>query len=64
MNKARADEIVRLTFYKYIENLSASLSRNCDNSEVAFDVGRYVGMMQKILENELEKEIEVSNHDD
>lgn len=60
MNKVRADEIVRLTFYKHIDNLSAALSRNCDNSEVAFDVGRYVGMMQKELENELGKEVEVS----
>ena len=61
MNRARAEQISRLTFYKHIDNLSASLSRNCDNSEVAFDVGRYVGMMQSTLENELEEEIEVSN---
>ena len=61
MNRARAEQIIRLTFYKNIDNLSAALSRNCDNSEVAFDVGRYVGMMQSTLENELEEEIEVSN---
>lgn len=58
MNKARANEIVRLTFYRHIDNLVSSLTRNCDNSEVAFEVGRYVGMMQKDLENELNKEIE------
>ena len=57
MNKARADEIVRLSFYRHIDNLVGALSRNCDNSEVAFDVGRYLGMMQKDLENELEKEV-------
>ena len=61
MNRARAEQIIRLTFYKHIDNLSAALSRNCDNSEVAFDVWRYVGMMQSTLENELEEEIEVSN---
>ena len=57
MTKTRADEIVRLTFYKHIDNLVGALTRNCDNSEVAFDVGRYVAMMQKDLEAELEKEI-------
>lgn len=61
MNRVRAEQIIRLTFYKHIDNLSAALSRNCDNSEVTFDVGRYVGMMQSTLENELEEEIEVSN---
>ena len=61
MNRARAEQIIRLTFYKHIDNLSEALSRNCDNSEVAFEVGRYVGMMQSTLENELEEEIEVSN---
>ena len=57
MKKARADEIILHTFYRHIDKLVCSLSRNCDNAEVAFDVGRYVGMMQKDLENELEKEI-------
>jgi len=58
MTESRADEIVRLTFYRQIDNLANALSRNCDNSEVAFDVGRYVGMMQKDLEHELEMEID------
>ena len=57
MTKTRADEIVRFTFYRHIDNLVGALTRNCDNSEVAFDVGRYVAMMQKDLEAELEKEI-------
>lgn len=57
MKQARADEIVRCTFYRHIDNLASALSSNCDNSEVAFDVGRYVGMMQKDLENELAKEV-------
>ena len=57
MTKKRADEIVRLTFYKHIDNLADALTRNCDNPGVAFDVGRYVAMMQKCLEAELEKEI-------
>lgn len=59
MTKERADEIVRLSFYRHIDNLASALTRNCDNAEVAFDVGRYVGMMQKDLENELSKEVEV-----
>lgn len=57
MTETRADEIVRLTFYRHIDNLVGALTRNCDNLEVAFDVGRYVAMMQKDLEAELEKEI-------
>lgn len=57
MNKARSEEIIRKTFYSNIGNLAGALSRDCDNSEVAFDVGRYVGMMQKNLEHELEKEV-------
>ena len=57
MTETRADEIVRLTFYRHIDNLVRTLTRNCDNLEVAFDVGRYVSMMQKDLEDELEKEI-------
>ena len=61
MTKTRADEIVRLTFYRHIDNLVGALTRNCDNSEVAFDVGRYVGMMQKDLESELAKEIKESD---
>lgn len=61
MTKERADEIVRLSFYRHIDNLASALTRNCDNAEVTFDVGRYVGMMQKDLENELSKEVEVSD---
>ena len=57
MKKTRADEIERLIFYRYIDNLIASLTRSCDNSEVSFDFGRYVAMMQKDLELELAKEI-------
>lgn len=63
MTKARADEIVRLAFYRHIDNLASALTRNCDNSEVAFDAGRYVGMMQKDLETELAKEIDENEHD-
>ena len=58
MTRGRADEIVRLSFYRHIDNLASALTRNCDNAEVAFYVGRYVGMMQKDLENELSKEEE------
>lgn len=57
MNKSRADEIVRFTFYRHIDNLVGMLTKNCDNAEVAFDVGRYIGMMQKDLEIELDKEV-------
>lgn len=63
MDRARVEEIVRLTFYRHIDNLVSALTRNCDNSEVAFDVGRYVGMMQKDLEAELSKDIEENEHD-
>lgn len=54
---------------KYCEKQKAQTCKKCgiyqaiqklaeyENSEVAFDVGRYVAMMQKDLEAELEKEI-------
>lgn len=58
MTEARAKEIVRLVFYRHIDNIAEMLSRSCDNSEVAYAVGRYVGMMQKDLETELAKEVE------
>ena len=57
MKKTRSDEIERLIFYRYIDNLIDSLTSSCDNSEVAFDFGRYVAMMQKDIELELAKEI-------
>ena len=38
MTKERADEIVRLSFYRHIDNLASALTRNCDNAEVVFDV--------------------------
>lgn len=63
MTRARADEIVRITFYKHLNNLAGVFSRDCDNSEIAFDVGRYAGMMQKDLETELSKEIKESDEE-
>ena len=57
MTPARAEEIIRLTFYKYIDKTAGMIARKCDNSEVAFEVGRYMGLMQKELENELAKEV-------
>lgn len=57
MTQARADEIVRFTFYKYIDETANMIAEKCDNSEVAFEVGRYMGLMQKELENELSKEV-------
>lgn len=59
MTGARANEIVRMVFYKHLCNLESTFSsKNSDSSEIAFNVGRYVGMMQKDLENELAKEID------
>lgn len=57
MTQARADEIVRLAFYEYIDETANMMVEKCDNSEVAFEVGRYMGLMQKELENELSKEV-------
>lgn len=57
MDRPRVDEIVFLTFNRHTDYLAAMLKRHCDNAEVAFSVGRYIGMMQKELENELDKEI-------
>lgn len=57
MKKQRADEIVRLTFYRHIDYIADSL-KECENKAIEFDVGRYLGMMQRDLENELAKEVE------
>lgn len=57
MNNARADEIIRLTFYRHIDNILSVLGKNRDETEVAFDIGRYIGMMHKDLEHELQKEV-------
>lgn len=53
MDKERADEIVRKVMYRYID----MLEKPKDNID-AFHVGRILGMMQRQLEIELEKEVE------
>lgn len=58
MTKARADEIVRLTFYKYIDIMADYMKRECEDLKVSFEVGRCIGLMQKDLETELAKEVE------
>ena len=63
MNRARADEIIRFTFYRHIGSLASVLTSNNASLEVAYNVGRYVGMMQKDLETALAKEIEENEHD-
>ena len=61
MTKSRANEIVRLVFYRHIDNIAEMLSISCENSKVAYEIGRYVGMMQKDLETELAKEVKESD---
>ena len=63
MTKARADEIVRLSFYRNIDSLARVLSEDCNRAEIAYYVGRCIGMMQKDLENELAKEIKENEHE-
>lgn len=63
MTGSRANEIVRLVFYRHIDNMKEMLSRSCDSSEVAYEIGRYVGMMQKDLETELKKEVKESDEE-
>lgn len=58
MNKLRANEIVRVVFYKHVELIEGYLETECKDAKVAFGVGRYIGLMQRDLERELEKEVE------
>jgi hypothetical protein len=57
MTQNRADEILRLTFYKYIPIMADYMNRECEDLKVTFEVGRYIGLMQKELEKELSKEV-------
>lgn len=63
MTKARVDEIVRLSFYRHIDSIARVLSEDCNRTENAYYVGRCVGMMQRDLEDELQKEIDENEHD-
>ena len=58
MTQNRADEIIRLTFYKYIPIMADYMKRECEDLKVSFEVGRIIGLMQKELEKELSKEVE------
>lgn len=53
MNKERADEIIRMVIYRYIDMMEKP-----KDSIDAFHVGRIMGMMQRQLEIELAKEVE------
>lgn len=57
MTQNRADEIMRLTFYKYIPIMADYMKRECKDLKVSFEVGRYIGLMQMVLEKELSKEV-------
>ena len=58
MNKERADEIVRMVMYRYIDMMEKP-----KDSIDAFYVGRIIGMMQRQLEIELAKEVEKESED-
>ena len=53
MTRERADEILRMVIYRYID----MMEKPKDNID-AFHTGRIMGMMQRQLEIELEKEVE------
>lgn len=53
MKRERADEIVRMVIYRYIDMMEKP-----KDSIDAFHIGRILGMMQKQLEIELAKEVD------
>jgi hypothetical protein len=53
MKRERADEIIRIVMYRYIDMMEKP-----KDSIDAFHVGRIMGMMQRQLEIELAKEVE------
>ena len=57
MTVERAREIERKVFYKHFENIMRDLEE-CEDTNVIFNVGRHMGMMQDALNDELEKEVE------
>ena len=59
MTNERAREIERKVFYKYLENIMRDL-----DTDVIFNVGRHMGMMQDALNDELEKEVETPGFGD
>ena len=57
MTVERAREIERKAFYKHFENIMRDLEE-CKDTDVIFNVGRHMGMMQDALNEELKKEVE------
>lgn len=58
MNEERVNEIVRKVFYAHFNMLP-----NIDDSDTAIQIGRTLGIMQKTLEDELEREITYKESD-
>ena len=58
MTIERAREIERKVFYKHFENIMRDLEE-CKDTDVIFNVGRHMGMMQDALNDELDKEVEL-----
>lgn len=58
MTIERAREIERKVFYKHLENIMRDLEE-CKDTNIIFNVGRHMGMMQDALNDELKKEVEL-----
>ena len=58
MTIERAREIERKVFYKHFENIMRDLEE-CEDTNIIFNVGRHMGMMQDALNDELDKEVEL-----
>ena len=58
MTVERAREIERKVFYKHFENIMRDLEE-CEDTNIIFNVGRHMGMMQDSLNDELDKEVEL-----
>ena len=58
MTIERAREIERKVFYKHLKNIMQDLEE-CKDTNIIFNVGRRMGMMQDALNDELDKEVEL-----
>ena len=58
MTIERAREIERKVFYKHLENIMRDLEE-CEDTNIIFNIGRHMGMMQDALNDELDKEVEL-----
>ena len=62
MTYERKDEIERKVFYQHIDGIMRMLEK-CEDTNVVFEMGMFIGYMHKDLIAELDKELEKESSD-